>query len=401
MASCGPPYYPLVGIFREPACCLYTTLHEKIILTMIKGIVQFYADFFHKDSLGGLCGKQATAVCCLSRWRKSVIHQFCKAHGGRLTAAQGHFLTSKLGFATVVPCCNHGGAAMSGTCLGGKVTISKPLVIGLLFSLAAGCASLGHYYGEGQAYYQTGRYDDAISAYYRAAEQEPQRVDVQIGLAMAFEKKGLADEALSAWEKAWSLDNSNAEVKGHLVQAYYDKGQAYRQAGKVSDAYEVWQKALQLDPEHTAVRTALAQLYSDQGEDDKAALQYQQLTTAQPRDAAAYQSLGLVYYKQGKFNEAIEAFQQVLRLDPQNAQAFNNLGTAYLQSERVDEALSAFEQAAGIDPNLAETYNNWGTAFFKQGRYGQAREKWALVLRLNPGNETATKNLETLETLGY
>jgi len=270
-----------------------------------------------------------------------------------------------------------------------------------LVMLISGCAGVGIHYQQGQDFQAAGRLDEAIAAYYRAIEAEPDRIEAHLNLAEVLTAKGMKDAAIEVLENIHTQNPQHGLLTQKLADAYFKRGQDYRKEGKVSDAYEYWQKTLKLVPDHLEATAQLAKLYSDEGEDDKAAQQYQRLTQNRPRDIEAHRSLGLVYYKQGKYEQAIAEFQQVLRLNPGEAKVYNNLGSVYLQVGRLDDAIAAFEQAVSLDPTLAVAHNNWGTAFFKQGRYSRARQEWELALKLDAKNETARRNLKTLATLGY
>ena len=154
-------------------------------------------------------------------------------------------------------------------------------------ALWAGCATVGSHYRHAQALEAEARWDEAIAAYYQAAEEQPQRAAIYLGLAGALERKGMTAETAQALDKAFQTAGQEPEVAARLADAYFRSGQTYQAEGKVTDAYEAWQKALKLNPQHPGAATQLAKLYSERGEDDKAAAQYQQLTQNRPQDTEA------------------------------------------------------------------------------------------------------------------
>jgi tetratricopeptide (TPR) repeat protein len=122
------------------------------------------------------------------------------------------------------------------------------------------------------------------------------------------------------------------------VEAHYNLGLAYVQAGETDKALEAFQKAIELRPDLIE----------------------------------AYINMGGVYFQQGKLEESIRANQQALELRPDALQAHSNLAFAYLQKADWEAAIEAAERALEIDPALPVAYYHLAIANHHLGRDSEA-----------------------------
>ncbi|MEK7364984.1 MAG: tetratricopeptide repeat protein, partial [candidate division NC10 bacterium] len=70
----------------------------------------------------------------------------------------------------------------------------------------------------GWAFYQQGRYPEALRELKRAVERAKEDPVIFDHLGDAYMKNGFVDDAVAAWEKSLSLDPKNEEVKKKLQE---------------------------------------------------------------------------------------------------------------------------------------------------------------------------------------
>lgn len=281
-----------------------------------------------------------------------------------------------------------------------RTTSTVVCLIGLFAcSWLSGCATLATPYQQARDHHASGRLDEAIAAYYQALQEDPNRVEIQVGLAEALAAKSLWDDSLHALERAHRLAPKDEGLKRRLAESYFEHGKRQRQAGRISDAYADWKRVLDLQPGHPAASEEIGKLYA--GGEGAGPQPTGAAAEAADHPAEPHRVQGTAFFKQGQHEQAAAEFQQAIRLDPNDAKTYNNLGNVYLKMGRLEEAHAAFERSVRLDPNQAVVHGNWGTAYFQQGRYQRAREEWETALRLDLDNETARQNLETLDSLGY
>lgn len=111
------------------------------------------------------------------------------------------------------------------------------------------------YAGLGDAKAAKGDLDGAIAAYQKALAQNAANPRVQISLGkIYYTEKGLYYEAVSAYKRAIELDPQSVEAHMGLGDVYEDKG-LYK------EAVSQYQRALDLEPKSTAALYSLAQVY--------------------------------------------------------------------------------------------------------------------------------------------
>ena len=93
---------------------------------------------------------------------------------------------------------------------------------------------------------------------------------------------------------------------------------------------------------------------------------------------------------------AVEAYRRAQGSSPDLPEPFYNSGNSQYRQESYDDALSSYDQAqlnAG-EGLTGSIHFNRGNVHFNREAYGEAAEAYKEVLRLNPDNEDAKRNLE-------
>ena len=107
----------------------------------------------------------------------------------------------------------------------------------------------------GEAHLGLNEFDEAIAAYTRAVELDPQRRGDWNNLGVAYWSAGRNDQAIQAHQQALRLDPQDAN-------AYCDLGGVYLAMDETHQAIEVLQKSIQLNPDHPVAHANLAVAYA-------------------------------------------------------------------------------------------------------------------------------------------
>jgi len=97
--------------------------------------------------------------------------------------------------------------------------------------------------------------------------------------------------------------------------------------------------------------------------------------------------------------EAISYLRRAVAADPDFAEAHNNLGSMLLQIDRMEEAAQHFAEAVRIKPEEALFHYNLGMTRAARGDLADAESCLEVVRRLDPGNQNARTQLDTIRTL--
>lgn len=144
--------------------------------------------------------------------------------------------------------------------------------------------------------------------------------------------------------------------------------------------------------------------YLAQGVYDRALVDFDAATKADPTAHGPFNSRGLVFRRQKQLDRAITEFDQAIRLNPNDPIVFTNRGDAYRDKGRFDRALQDYDAAIAINPKWVNAYfgRAWTLqqkatsdfdAFVNEGRFEQlAIAEYGNVLQIAPRNAGALSN---------
>jgi tetratricopeptide (TPR) repeat protein/predicted Ser/Thr protein kinase len=174
----------------------------------------------------------------------------------------------------------------------------------------------------GFVYVSTGKYEQAVAEYQKAAHTEPTLDAAQAGLARAYESLNRLDEAEGAY-----------------------------------------QTAIALRPNYWAGYNRLAIFYFQHGKMDEAAKMFSQVISLVPDSFAGYSNLGAVRLAQGRYAEAIPLLEKSVGIR-KRADTTSNLATAYFQLRRYPDAARVYEEAVQLDDKNYTVWGNLGDAYY-------------------------------------
>jgi len=160
-----------------------------------------------------------------------------------------------------------------------------------------------------------------FSLWSKTVKTSPNSLVARGGLGMAYQERGMLDEAQEQFEIAVTL------YPGHH-KSYYNLGLIYHQKGDLKRSIEYFKRSVTLKPEYVRGYYNLATLYAKQGLMDMAIRFYTKVIELDPELVEAHYNLGMAYATQRKLEPAISEWEQVLQLDPGHTHARKNLAKA-------------------------------------------------------------------------
>jgi tetratricopeptide (TPR) repeat protein len=164
----------------------------------------------------------------------------------------------------------------------------------------------------GKSLLDEGKADEAIAAFNKALEADPNLAAAHYYIAVAYEKKDQNEEAQKHLEEAIRL-------KPDLGQGYLMLGDLHMAARKFDLAAEALMKASELMPEEYAAFYNLGVAYSNSGKYVEAEAAYRKAALIKPDEPIAHYQLGMSLLGQSKNAEAKAEFQKYLELNPNAA----------------------------------------------------------------------------------
>jgi predicted O-linked N-acetylglucosamine transferase (SPINDLY family) len=219
------------------------------------------------------------------------------------------------------------------------------------------------------------RLGDAIDAYRRAVELEPNYAEAHNNLGNALRESGDAAAALTSCARA-------LELRPGYAQAYNNLANALKDLGEIDAALVAYGKAIGADAAFAEAHLNLGIALQLKGHGEAALECLRESVRLAPQLAAAHEKLASVLMHRGDIDAAIDAYRRVVELTPESAQAHNALGNALNGAARVPEAVPCYERAIALEPEFADAHHNLANALRRlnapERALGHARRAIAL-----------------------
>jgi len=243
----------------------------------------------------------------------------------------------------------------------------------------------------------------AVDAYEHAVKLKPSDARLHLNLGLLFAKQGRDEDALGSLEKAAKMPEGQAAYRtlcvlynkaGTSAKAvaacetaakvedkadnWYNLGFAQQRLGKGAEARKAFQKAIKADAAHAPSLYNLAFLDFEAGDAEKAIKGFQAAIAARNSDyPEAEYNAAVLLGDLGRYEEAGQSYRALLKKDPANADAKANL---------------AFVVSTGVGSLM-----DLGKDSYERGEFEGARKAWERALKLDPGNDQATKLLKQVQ----
>jgi len=215
---------------------------------------------------------------------------------------------------------------------------------------------------------------------------DPDYVKAHNNLALALVEVGQLDEAAAQWKRSLELDP--------VPEIYSDYGFVLARLGKPKDALAAYEKALELDPHCASAHFNLAVASIQAGKLGEAEVHYRAALSAKP-NAETHNGLGFVLAAQGRPGEAVEQFQKAIDINPHYTPAYNNLADTLAKQGKLEDAAFYYQASLKERPSAA-VHTDLGVVLRKLGKTSEAEAEFRQALALDPGQQKARRNLNTL-----
>lgn len=175
------------------------------------------------------------------------------------------------------------------------------------------------------------------------------------------------EEAIQAFTKALELNPQDSVT-------YYNRGLAYSMVDEGEKAIEDYTKALELNPQYSSAYNNRGVVYNELGENEKAIEDYTKALEINPKYSDAYYNRGFSYSALGENEKAIEDYTEAIRINAQHSAAYYNRGYVYDELGENEKALEDYTKAIEISPKDSDAYYNRGLIYRTLGQHKKAEE---------------------------
>jgi tetratricopeptide (TPR) repeat protein len=301
-----------------------------------------------------------------------------------------------------------------------KAHICKALsLITIQLAILLGFANPTHEASEvkTKSFQGTCKENDDVQSAKRLVEARPKDANLRYLLGQAYNQSGCFEEAINSFKEAIALDPKSAVA---MAGAIHDIGYTYAVQRKYREAAEAFKLAITADPKYYSAYRNLGNTYDHLGQVKEAIKILKQGINIQPRDAYSHAELSYAYTLIGQMRNAMKAAKRVTQLEPTNAYAFAQLSEIYIKLKKktaavklarkaislssvpndnvalsnaaellielgkYDEAIVASKRSISLDPTLADAYFNLAHAYILIDRYGDAVASYEQGFKLAP-----------------
>lgn len=189
-------------------------------------------------------------------------------------------------------------------------------------------------------------------------------------------------EALVAYRRA-------VELQPDHVEAWFNSAHLLFAAGRLEEALAAFDAVLRIEPGLVDARCARAVVLSKLNRLDQALTTLNDVVAANPGFTPGLNLRSDLFSELGRSGEALADAERSLALDPNQAPAHVSRATALIALHRPDEAEGAVARALQLQPNLAAALMLRGTLHRQAGRFAAALVDGDRSIALAPGDAMA------------
>lgn len=228
--------------------------------------------------------------------------------------------------------------------------------------------------------YQKEQFPGAITAFAKAAQQDPNDRE-------SMEMHGVALYRLSRPAEAIPLlEQAHAAVERANVDPEYVLGLCYTDVKRYDDARHAFATQYGFAPDSAEAYLLAARLFLRREFAAEAAVQASKALEINPALPLAHELLGEVDLAKGDTLAAIREFELERKMNPLDGLLYERLGDAYLRNEQLTDAQQALNRAVLLEPSATGPFILLGQTFLKLGQPIEALHYLDHAAKMDPSN---------------
>ncbi|HYV63770.1 MAG TPA: tetratricopeptide repeat protein [Bryobacteraceae bacterium] len=237
------------------------------------------------------------------------------------------------------------------------------------------------------------RLDEAIKVLKQAADAQPDRMDLKLGLANFDVRAQRYDDAIAIYKGALEKQPNTADLLYRLAETY-------RRKGDINLAAEMFRKSSQAAPNSTLPLLSLGLILETIGPVDQAKAVYEQILKLDPNHAVALNNLAFRKAEEGlDLDSALSMAQRAHQIQPNATAMADTLGWIYIKKNLSTQAEGIFKDLVAKEPANATFHYHYGMALMQKGDKTSARRELEIALKNKPPKDEAGKIQDLLTKL--
>ncbi|MBC7775867.1 MAG: tetratricopeptide repeat protein [Phycisphaerae bacterium] len=200
-------------------------------------------------------------------------------------------------------------------------------------------------------------------------------------------------QRIAVWQNSITLFSDVVEKFPNTANAYWYRGNAYRDYKALDKAIKDYTKAIELSPTYDAAYFNRAYSLAAQEKHESALPDYDKSIELNPNYAPAYLNKANSLYVLKRYDEAIQFYQKTISVDTSYQAAYLGLADIFVVKNEPTKAKPIYEQYLIKNPSDARAFNSLGIAQYNSNEQAQACESWEKAASLGnvPAREFINK----------
>lgn len=192
--------------------------------------------------------------------------------------------------------------------------------------------------------YRRGDDGAAVGWIKQAVDADPEVFAYRFNLGNALRACGRISEAIDAYHRALNLQPEMDVCRKALARLLFEQ----RDFSEAARHFQLLAVANQRSANDWAMA---GEAWLANGDTDRAILALRRATELQPDQSTLWNNLGTAYSRRGYIESGLRAFMRAVEIDPSHIRAISNYANALRDSGRVEEALTQFSTAMEKAPD--------------------------------------------------
>lgn len=252
---------------------------------------------------------------------------------------------------------------------------------------SASSLTVEEYVESGRAYYEDGRYPQAVIQLLNAIRQDGRHREAHLLLADAFVGQGDLLGAARTLNRLLESYPDDVEASIELGNLYLTGGASdpdfFREAGELAD------RVLEVDPDNVPALILSGNATAGLRDFEASIRLFERATVLEPGNTAAFLGLGAAQGLQSNFPQAEQAFLRALEIDPTALRTMISLANYYGAVGDSEGAMRMLEEAFEQYPSDRSAYLQLAGFHYRQGRFDEAERVLRSAAESEPANPDA------------
>lgn len=257
-----------------------------------------------------------------------------------------------------------------------KKNIKKVMLVVGMALLFTGCGEAKKAYEEGMDLATEGKYEESLSYFEKAIEEEKDKAEYYIGYGMALNRLNRFEEAKEKFKKVMQKAD-NKISKENNKQIYYGMAISEYGLGEYDSVAKYCEKALEIeyleDMDCDILYTRMM-AFCQQEKWELAKEDCQEMIQREEEYFDAYLALARIERNLGNNDEAVKAYLDVIAKNKSYYDAYFELYEQYCYSGQEDAANELLDQLLSIKTDKAQNMLVIGRAYYYKKEYDKAKE---------------------------